>query len=494
MLTAFQINLLAVAGVLSVRQLCRRLRYPAPPIRLLLLAACLLPWLAVIRGATDLSWAAGLQTYIRALSELLAGFTIIRVLGWLILEVPPHLGWWKAIPKIVRDLLMLGVAVTLTLVVIHHQLKINLIGIAATSAVLTAVVGLAGQSTLKDIFAGIALQIDAPFVEGDWIDLGVTQGVVLSLRLMSTRLSSMDGAQLVIPNSRITAEGLRRFRPQEPIGSSFEIALDFSLPARQAILILEDVLLKHPRVLSQPRPRAWVTRYSETGVIYQAQYWRSEIGDLADYQLRSELLEQIWYSLRRAGQTIPYPGLDLRRKRNNDPQVDQSITTDQRAKILKQHTLFSHLAPEQLNQLAKLTRCIPYAPNEAVVQQGEPGSSLYVVVQGELVVTKQNETGQATTISHLQAGDIFGEMAVCTGSPRSASVVCLGESMLLEVERDNLLALIKQDPLILEALSELIARREQELNERTHDDPSQNHKALSQTIKHLFEGLLKNFH
>lgn len=66
--------------------------------------------------------------------------------------------------------------------------------------------------------------------------------------------------------------------------------------------------------------------------------------------------------------------------------------------------------------------------------------------------------------------------------------------MLLEVERDNLLALIKQDPLILEALSELIARREQELNERIHDDPSQNHKALSQTIKHLFEGLLKNFH
>ena len=81
-----------------------------------------------------------------------------------------------------RDLLTLAVITVMTMAVIHRDLRVNLVGLAATSAVVTTVIGLAAQETLKNLFADISLQVDSPFEEGDWIDLGTTKGVVTSLR------------------------------------------------------------------------------------------------------------------------------------------------------------------------------------------------------------------------------------------------------------------------------------------------------------------------
>jgi small-conductance mechanosensitive channel len=492
-LTALQLNLLGLAVLVGVRRLCRTLRYPAPPLKLPLLAAVLMPWLTLIESSSGHVINASLLPYLDTLNTLIGSYAAIQLIGWLALDIPPQLGLWKALPKILGDLITLGVGTIITLALIHYQLKINLIGIAATSAVLTAVIGLAAQSTLKDIFAGIALQVDAPFKQGDWIDLGFARGIVLSLRLMSTRLSTIDGAQIVIPNSRITSDGMRRFRPFDPIGHSFEIALDFTFPARRAIQLLEDVLVKHPRTLKQPHPQAWVSRYSEAGLIYQVQYWQKEIGDTAEYKLRSELLEQIWYSLQRAGQTIPYPGLDLRQKPNTSQTSLQDLTTEQRIEILATNKLFKHLSPEQLSQLGNLARCLTYAPNELVVRQGEYGNTLYIVATGTLGVTTQGQDDSHLHVNILKPGDVFGEMAVCTGAPRTADVTSLEESRLLEIEREDLLVLIKQDRTVLDRLSSLIATRAQELKEASDSNQRKDHQALTQKIKYLFEGLLNNF-
>lgn len=251
-----QLNLLGISVLIGAQRLSQKFRLPYPPLRLLLLATILMPWLTVIKTSDNLALISTLRPYLQTLNLLIGSHASIRLVGWLAIELPPRIGWWKATPKILGDLMMLGFSAIATLTIIHHQLRINLIGIAATSAALTAVVGLAAQSTLKDIFAGIALQLDTPFQEGDWIDLDFTRGTVLSLRLMSTRLRTIDSAEVVVPNSRITSEGLRRFRPQEPVGHSFEVALDGDLPANRGILLLENALRNHPRVLSQPSPKA----------------------------------------------------------------------------------------------------------------------------------------------------------------------------------------------------------------------------------------------
>jgi len=62
-----------------------------------------------------------------------------------------------------RDLLTLAVITVMTMAVIHRDFRVNLVGLAATSAVVTTVIGLAAQETLKNLFADISLQVDSPF-------------------------------------------------------------------------------------------------------------------------------------------------------------------------------------------------------------------------------------------------------------------------------------------------------------------------------------------
>ena len=65
----------------------------------------------------------------------------MRVISWAVMLMPSELSTWKPIPKILRDLLSLAVATAITLVVIHRDFQVNLVGLAATSAVITTVIG-----------------------------------------------------------------------------------------------------------------------------------------------------------------------------------------------------------------------------------------------------------------------------------------------------------------------------------------------------------------
>lgn len=118
----------------------------------LLLTAALL---AMLQAWIPLAW-------LRTTAWLALAWLLVRLSAWLLLQWPAQQGWWPEPPKILRDLGQLLVGGALTLVILQQQAGVNLVGLVTTSAVLTAVLGLAAQQTLKDLFAGISLQLDLP--------------------------------------------------------------------------------------------------------------------------------------------------------------------------------------------------------------------------------------------------------------------------------------------------------------------------------------------
>ncbi|MCG6897576.1 MAG: mechanosensitive ion channel family protein, partial [Thiocapsa sp.] len=79
-----------------------------------------------------------------------------------------------------------------------------------------AVLGLALQRTLGDLFSGIALGIERPFKLGDWIELGDgTVGQVIDLNWRATRLRGWDNATHVIPNSKMAGEPLKNLHDDQ---------------------------------------------------------------------------------------------------------------------------------------------------------------------------------------------------------------------------------------------------------------------------------------
>ena len=122
--------------------------------------------------------------------------------------------------------------------------------------------------------------------------------------------------------------------------------------------------------------------------------------------------------------------------------------------MLKNIDLFADLpdsAAEKLLQYAKRHR---YAKNSVIVSEGDNQSSFYIVESGSLKVYVDGDDGRQLTLSWLEAGDYFGELALIDGEPRSASVITLTPTELciisqkdfqefLQVEQGTALLLMK---------------------------------------------------
>ena len=483
------LSVFAVVALLTVHRICKRQKLSPPPLRMPLIAAITIPILKKIAEILSDGEQTALQSSLAATITLLWAFSMIRLLNWAILEIPSQLGWWKPIAKILRDLLTLAVSTAVTLVVIQRDFNVNLVGLAATSAVVTAVIGLAAQETLKNLFAGISLQVDSPFEEGDWIDLGSTAGVVTSLRLMTTLIRGLDGSITVVPNSRITVEGLRRFKPREPVGQMIDLGLDYSLPPRQAIQLLQRTLELNRSVLRQPTPKVWLSSFADSSVTYRLVTWQASALEIP--QLKSNLLEQIWYALHRINQSIPYPIRDIRTSPSSAQLPSSEVSLEQKERILASTEIFGHLNDHQLKTLATVTGCQTFAPGETVVRQGESGDSLFIVVSGSLEVFKNKSANLLSSlpgrhVANLEATDAFGEMALCTGEARSASVICRNECVLIEIERKHLLPLLEEQPEILKTMGSIMAARHQQLKTINEHRAETRRRALIGRMQRLF--------
>jgi CRP-like cAMP-binding protein len=103
--------------------------------------------------------------------------------------------------------------------------------------------------------------------------------------------------------------------------------------------------------------------------------------------------------------------------------------------------LFAGLSPEELEAVASRVEVRAYPPETAVVTEGEPGEEFFLVLEGDLRVVRGG-VEQAT----LGPREFFGEMALLSGQPRSATVESVGETLLGALSRQAFVALTQARP------------------------------------------------
>jgi len=110
---------------------------------------------------------------------------------------------------------------------------------------------------------------------------------------------------------------------------------------------------------------------------------------------------------------------------------ETTLTKLEKAIILKTGSLFSELPEESLSKLAAIVDEVKIGAGEAVFEKGEMGSSIYVIVDGDVRV----HDGQRT-LNHLGEGDVFGEMALLDPAPRVASVTASTDTCLFRLDQE----------------------------------------------------------
>src|SRR5215212_1765789 len=112
---------------------------------------------------------------------------------------------------------------------------------------------------------------------------------------------------------------------------------------------------------------------------------------------------------------------------------------------LRQVPLLSDLSEEDLEQLYQMAETVSIPAGQLVLREGDPGDSLYVVLDGQLEVTKRHGM-QDVLLAVYKAGQFFGEMALLEQAPRSASVRTLRESRLLVISQAAFQTLLSCSP------------------------------------------------
>src|SRR5207237_434930 len=107
---------------------------------------------------------------------------------------------------------------------------------------------------------------------------------------------------------------------------------------------------------------------------------------------------------------------------------------------------FSHLSDDDRAALAEVVDAIEVSTGKTLFVAGEPGDSLFVMRKGEIEIFIKDTAGQKIVLNVVREGDIFGELALLDTGARTATALALEDSELLELDRDDLLILFRQNP------------------------------------------------
>jgi small-conductance mechanosensitive channel len=473
--------------LLAIRLVCRRRRLALLPLWP--------PLIAVLVRALVASLPLGdlpepQRVLFSLADDLLVAYAGLRLLVWLALELPAGFGWWRKPPELLVQLLTLGGSAVAAAVILRQGARLDLVSLITTSAVLTAVVGLASQEALKDLISGLELQLADDFCIGDWIELaGGQQGIVTSISWRDCSLRTMDDSLLVVPNSKITADVLSNRSHFGHCAQRFCVGLDYTFSPARAEALLTDVLTSHPDVLPDPMPRVRLLNFEESAITYELQVWIRTPGMRAQLDLRSALLSQIWYALGREGQSIPFPvrQLEPRRLPPRDP-ADAADGLQIGMEALKSNPLFAELRDAERLDLVTSAHSIRFGPGEVIVREGAAGDSLFVVLEGRVEVSKRVEDRQRV-VCQLGAHDVFGEMTLFLDAPRSATVRALQECHLLQIGRDAVQTLLDNDPDLLARFAGLVSARHAELKDLGRGEEQSQKQGLLAVMKRLFSSV-----
>jgi CRP-like cAMP-binding protein len=128
--------------------------------------------------------------------------------------------------------------------------------------------------------------------------------------------------------------------------------------------------------------------------------------------------------------------------------------------LLTRIPLFAEIDRVALAQLAAYLDPLVVEEGSAVRRQGEPGDCLYVLTAGRLGVHVHDAgDGASRRIEGLRPGDIFGEMALLTGEPRSATILAEVQSRVLRLDRERFEELGREQPSSFLAIARVLSRR-----------------------------------
>ena len=242
-----------------------------------------------------------------ALMILIIGYFFIKLLSKLMMRIIYSTKIDNAIGGFVVGLIRVILSILLVLAII------SMLGISGNSfLVVFSSVAIAVGMTLKDSLAnianGIVIIITKPFKKGDHIAVGGFEGIVKSIKILTTEIYTFDNKKIVIPNSTIVNSTLTNYTANSTRRADITIGVSYESDVKQVKKILLDILEKHELVLDVPKYSVILKDFGDSSLDFQLKFWTKT----ADYYSAiNDIKEIIVEEFRNNNIEIPYNKLDV---------------------------------------------------------------------------------------------------------------------------------------------------------------------------------------
>ncbi len=358
------------------------------------------------------------------------------------------------IPSLFRDLVRGLVYIGLFLAFVGLVLKRDLDSLLVGSAVITVSIGFALQETLGNFFAGLALRLSRPYALGDFVEVRDIRGRVDKIDWRQTSVFTFTGDYVILPNSMLAKEPINNYSsPTTLHARDIRVGLHYRHPPNLVMSTMAEVLEKVDAVLSTPAPEFHLLDFDDSAVNYRIRFWISDYGKR--FLIDTEVRVGLWYAFNRRGLEIPFP---IRTIVQETPSQEQDV--EQVLGFLSTVDFLEALGTEKLELLARQAKFQLFAAGEKVCVQGDAGDCFYIIRSGKVAVDVRDAQGETILNFEMATGNYFGEMALLTGEPRSATVAAVTDTELLTVSKDDLREVIVAHPEVEKIISKVLAQRQ----------------------------------
>ncbi|WP_250441508.1 mechanosensitive ion channel family protein [Caballeronia sp. AZ1_KS37] len=352
-------------------------------------------------------------------------------------------------------------------------LELPVRGLVATSGALAIVLGLAIQSTLSDVFAGIVINTTEPYAIGDWVTIDDVEGKVVEMNWRATHLLTGQGNTLIVPNAvAAKAKITNNSRPGDVHGISIVLEIEPEARPKNVLDALGRALTGCNLILATPAPYARIKRTTTNSVQYEVVAFVDDMNK--KLAVCNELFDLCYRHLTAAG--VAWRALGVA--------APALASRDEKEALLRRVDLFDSLSGEEITRLAKRLSRHEYQANHQILAPDTVPDSLSIVHSGVLSVAVVEAAG-AREVARIGPGEAFGEAGLLAGIAMQVSISTLTPSVLFQLAKDDMTSFLKDHPEVAKQMCELLAYRQDKLGKLATPMPAEHEQGHS-----LFQWLI----
>lgn len=386
---------------------------------------------------------------------------IVRVVDAFVFDVVISRRRNVVAPQLLRQI----VAIVIYLILGARALKLifdyDVKAFLTGGAVVAAVIGLALQETLGNLFSGIALHLEGAFDVGDVLHSGEYVGVVENVSWRATRMRGFNNQPILLPNSVIARERLEVFPHGNLNARVLQLGIDYNVAPSTVIDIVSQAAAHVDGVARDLPCFTRVAAFADSSVVYEIKYHTRDYAkrDRIDADIR----KAVWYALHRNKISFATPVRAF--QTYTPPETRHEVAQDEVLSRLREVDILSPLSEESRQSIAAGTRVHFYSKGETILRHAAAGDSMFVVHSGTASVRLPDDSHEGWhEVAQLGPGTVFGEMALLTGETRTADVVAITDVTALEIGKDALQPILSDHPNLAEAMTAKVIQRKGHLD------------------------------